>query len=213
MKKSNLFIILISVFLLVLTSCVTTPVNYGKNWYNEEVERLNIVQHAEKLIGIKDLKRLNSVYRNDCSGFVIGLYKSLGYKVKLKYPIGKRYTISQLLYVNLRQKGLIYMNRIPKKADIVFFRGTVRTLPNRITHVGIVDDILNDRTIVIIHYGSKGVSKIRMNLLHPHLHRSNSGRVLNDFILKRGSGKFLLTAEHFAGFGDLYSYSTDRIVN
>ena len=218
LKKSIILIavrivFVLGAFLLILTSCATTPITYRKGWYNEEVERLKIVQKAEELIGTRDLKKINSVYRNDCSGFVIGLYRSLGYRIKLNRPHGSRYTLSQLLFINLRKRGLIYMNGIPKKADLVFFKGTVRTIPNRISHVGIVDDILGDRTIVVIHYGSKGVARLRMNLLHPYQHLSRNGRVLNDFIIKKSSsrnGMYLLSAEHFAGFGDLYSYSMKR---
>ena len=211
MKTIIVLAVSLTVLLLLITSCATTTTTHRERWYNEEVERLNIVKHAEELIGIRDLKKIDSVYRNDCSGFVIGLYRILGYKIKLDYPVAsRRFTLSQLLFVNLRKYGYLYTTGVPKKADVVFFKGTVPSMPNRVSHVGIVDDVLSDRTIIIIHYGSRGIAEIKMNLLHPHIHKTKSGRVLNDFILKKGAGRYLLAAEHFAGFGDLYRFSTER---
>jgi len=208
LKRLLLLTSIAALILIVVTSCATAPRTYRGGWYQQEVDRLKIVQRAENLIGVKNLRRINSSYRNDCSGFVVGLYSSLGYKIKLNHPRG-RYTLSQLLFVNLRHRGLLYMSGDPKRADLVFFKGTTRKAQNGVSHVGIVDDILKDHTVIIIHYGSKGVSELKMNLLHPRLYRSKNGRILNDFILKKGNSNVishLLAAGHFSGYGDLYSF-------
>ncbi len=202
-----LFIIVVA-GLIILTSCATTTRNIEKRWLREETERIRIAQRAEELIGVGNLKAIDPVYRNDCTGFVLGLYRELGYRFDFESP-GRGYTLSQILYINLRRRGLIYYHGDPDKADVVFFRGTVSYSGNRISHVGIVYDVLSDHTVVIIHYGSKGVSKLRMNLTRPHTYKLPNGRIINDFIVKRGSipGNRLLAAEHFSGYGNLYRFS------
>ena len=208
MKKLTLMMMIAVLILIIVTSCAIAPKTYRGGWYDEEVQRLKIVQRAEDLIGVRNLRKIDSVYRNDCSGFVVGLYSSLGYKIMLNHPRG-RYTLSQLLFINLRKRGLVYMSGDPRRGDLVFFRGTTRKMQNRVSHVGIVDDILKDHTVIIINYGSKGISKLKMNLLHPHLYKSKNGRILNDFIVKKNNSNVilrLLAAEHFSGYGNLYNF-------
>ncbi len=202
-----LFIIIGISILLIVSSCATTGRYVESRWYEEEVNRIRIAERAKELVGVKNLKEISKYYRNDCTGFIVGLYRELGYNITLRNP-GRGYTLSQILYINLRERGLIYFRGDPKRADIVFFRGTTNYSGNRISHVGIVSDIFYDHTVQIIHYGSKGVAKIRMNLLKPHIHKLPDGRIINDFIVKKGKirSNRLLSAEHFSGYGNLYKF-------
>ena len=62
----------------------------------------------------------------------------------------------------------------PKKADLAFYRNTVENSGNRVTHVGLIADVDQEETVLIIHYSSKGVSLMRMNLKNPGLHRDDA---------------------------------------
>ena len=138
------------------------------------------------------------------------MYKSLGYHIELRK--GNLRT-TQLLYKTLRSRGYTYLYEKPSKADVVFFRGTIRGSESRISHMGIVADVLKDGTVVIVHYGSKGVGEIRMNLSHPHAYKGKDGRIINDFLRKSetgcSAGKWL-SGELFSAFGNLYTYAEEQ---
>lgn len=196
----------VAVLMFLLSSCAAVPVRMGES--PSEQDREEIVRYAEGLIGYSDLTAVNGYYRNDCSGFVIGVYESLGYSVKLDPQRGAR-RISELLYRTLRARGYTYTYEEPGKGDAVFFMGTIPGSANRISHMGMVVDVLSDGTVIIVHYGSKGVGTIRMNLYHPHIHIRN-GNVINDFLRKSDSSPSAqrLSGELFYSFGDLYAYAS-----
>jgi hypothetical protein len=162
------------------------------------------------LMGSKDLAIQNHAFRNDCSGFVVGVYRSLDYRVELQY-YNSRY-VADNLFRNLQRRGHVYSSIRPRKADLAFFKNTVRNSGNRVTHVGLVSDVDEEETVLIVHYSSKGVSLIRMNLRHPHIHMNETGTVLNDFLRKKTPGPEtvpFLSGELFFMYGDLYSYVMD----
>jgi len=195
--------------LVLLSSCAAVPVRIGESLSAERERREEIVAYAEDLIGYGDLTEVNGYYRNDCSGFVLGVYESLGYHVKPGEQRGDWRT-TELLYRTLRSRGYTFTYEQPRKADVVFFRGTIRGSPNRISHIGMVANVLKDGTVVIVHYSSKGVGEIRMNLSHPHAYQGRDGQVVNDFLRKSEPGfssMRRLSGELFYAFGDLYAYA------
>jgi len=198
--------------LTVFSSCTAVPVRVGESAAVERDRREEIAAYAESLVGQSDLTAVNGNYRNDCSGFVLGVYRSLGYRVE---PEGRKGNLrtTQLLYKTLRLRGYTYAYEKPPKADVVFFRGTIRGSEKRISHMGIVVDVLKDGTVMIVHYGSKGVGEIRMNLTHPHTYRGKDGKVINDFLRKSETGRLvvrMLSGELFYAFGNLYTYAEEQ---
>jgi surface antigen len=109
----------------------------------------------------------------------------------------------------LRSRGLTYIDGVPKKGDVVFFKNTTDEKATGVSHVGIVADIMGDGTVLIVHYGSAGVSKMRMNLNYPHTQRDENGFVLNDVLKndRKGERDFILSGELFHSYGNLYAYS------
>jgi len=201
-KKLSLLLIV----MVFIPACATIEVVQKEN--TDIQNRNEIVEYAESLRGIRDLKFIDDDFRNDCSGFVLGVYRSLGYSAKLD-PYPNVRSISRLLYLNLRSKNLVYRRILPEIGDVVFFRGTTIDSRGRVSHVGIVKAILNDGTVIIIHYSSKGVGELRMNLKNPHSYRDNRGSVINDFLRKRSGhsdNRNLLSGELFYCYGDLYRW-------
>ncbi|HEU5217733.1 MAG TPA: CHAP domain-containing protein, partial [Gemmatimonadales bacterium] len=97
----------------------------------------------------------------------------------------------------------------PLPGDLVFFRETYdrnrdRKRDDGITHVGLVERVEPDGTVVFIHRAVSGVRESRMNLRHPSQRRDGDGNLINDFI-RRGNGKRRapLAGEQFAGYGNL----------
>jgi hypothetical protein len=217
----RLFLLFIALFAAcVLSSCATVvprteePARRGillqQQYERHEAERLKIVEYAESLLGRKDLKSVNRWFRNDCSGYVLGVYQTLGYRVSFPVRPPTR-QISLLLHHVLHREGLTYTGQSPNIADVVFFTGTVDPGLSKVSHVGIVSGICQDGTIRVLNYTSAGVTVLHMNLDSPSVHRNQDGEVKNDFLRKKitssDSGK-VLSGELFCCFGDLLSYCT-----
>jgi hypothetical protein len=179
---------------------------------DEEFRREELVEAARGLIGAKDLTSLNRHFRNDCSGFVIGLYRMMGYQVKIPPGRGDR-PLSERLFLAMQDRGHTYREYQPLPGEAVFFKNTTQTSYDRITHIGLVEEVASDGTVSIIHYGSGSVNRIRMNLNHPYREKDGRGRVINSYLRRddagRGKGN-ILTGALFWSYGDLYGYAVSE---
>ena len=54
-----------------------------------------------------------------------------------------------------------------------------------LTHVGIVERQESDGTVIFISRVAGAVERYRMNLGLPHVHKSASGRILNDYLRRK----------------------------
>ncbi len=200
---------------LLLTSCVTAPVQKPQPVQPTGPadigarERLKIVDYSHSLLGKKDLTVERAIFRNDCSGLVLGVYQALGHEVRLNENTWTT-SVSHRLFETLEAHGLVYFEPPAKQAVVVFFKKTTEESGDNVSHVGIVDEILEDGTIKILNYTSGGVTELRMNLVTPHLHQDENGNVKNDFLKKRSplkENEELLAGELFFCFGDLLKYT------
>jgi hypothetical protein len=190
-----------------LVSCVTVQDTVVTR---TAVDRDRVVTEARSLVGTRDLRRIDRVFRrNDCAGYVLGVYERLGYSFDLTYYRGTR-SVSATLYRNLREEGLTTFNGRPRKGDAVFFTGTVPGGANRITHMGLVAAVEEGGDVTILHYENKGVTEIKMNLRRPRDHRDDEGVVINHYIRKKPRGNKnipLLSGELFHSYGDLFVFA------
>jgi hypothetical protein len=212
MKRIALVVTLCA--LTAFTSCVTAPTKYfaPEEVENEHTQRAKIVRYAESLLGMRDISQLNRWFRNDCSGYVLGVYHSLGYDVRLVRAPNSS-ILSRALYHSLHTSGMTYSSGIPKPADVVFFQGTIDEAKDKISHVGIVANTLADGTVRILNYTSQGVTELKMNLSFPSTYRDASGFVLNDFLKKKSpesENEKLLSGELFYSYGDVLGYTKRR---
>ena len=76
-----------------------------------------------------------------------------------------------------------------------------------LTHVGVVEKVDLDGTVVFVSSVSAGIERYRMNLKHPDTHKALDGRVLNDFLRRKhvsdARGTYYLAGRLFAAFGTL----------
>jgi len=178
----------------------------------EENQRQAIVDYAAGLLGVSDLRSLNKNFKNDCSGFVNGVYAMKGRTIAYA-KVKKDRSLSESLCLTLEDKGLAFREGRPNVADAVFFSNTYQAPYNSITHVGLVEKIGDDGTVSILHYASGKVSRISMNLRHPDTHKDEDGKVLNDYVRKDPGGKGrknYLSGARFHSYGDVFQFTGNQ---
>lgn len=99
--------------------------------------------------------------RRDCSGFVVAAFQAAGKPLDIPSEYHKHKNVSAMLHAwGKAEKRVV---GAPKAGDVVFFRDTYGELLGKITHVGLVEDVKEDGTVVVLHYMG---GKIRRDLLN-----------------------------------------------
>lgn len=138
---------------------------------------------------------LGRPFRGDCSAYVVRAMRDAGLSVRL--PAAR--TGSEALYLAGRKV------RSPRPGDLAFFHDTYdrnrdRKLNDRFTHVALVEEV-DGSSVVLLHRGSRGVRRVRMDLSRP------ADPAANDAVRVRrrgdGRGTRYLTGQLFAAFGEL----------
>jgi hypothetical protein len=207
------FFVLVVLFLTTACATMTRPPEIEEprsevKTTEEEEDRSRIAAYAESLLGQMRLEQLGRGFRSDCSGYIVGVFRSLGYRVVIENsPYDS--SVSQAIFDTLQRRRLVYTDRRPHIGDIAFFKGTTEKRRYRISHIGIVTGVEEDGTVKIVHYTSSGgVQTLKMNLRTPGVYKDREGRVINDF-LKKGPGD-RLSGQLFYAYGNLFRYVADR---
>ena len=147
----------------------------------------------------------------DCSTFVRSAYSAAG--VDLYSDASPRDNGVQAIRRYVRHHGRLHRRRHPAPGDVVFFdnsydRNRNRLLDDRLTHVGIVEEVRPDGTALVLHSTNHGVVREPMNLRRPHVSRGAGGEPINAVLRRRtphdspGTPRFM--SELFAGFGTVF---------
>ena len=147
----------------------------------------------------------------DCSTYVRNAYLATG--IDLYAAALPRDNGVQAIHRYVRRHGRLQRARLPAKGDLVFFdnsydRNRNRLLDDPLTHVGIVEDVLPDRTVLVLHATNHGVVREPMNLRRPHARAGPGGEPINAALRRRtahdspGTPHFM--SELFAGFGTVF---------
>ncbi len=142
--------------------------------------RRRVVERAREHVGGR--------FRGDCSAFVRRVYAEAG----VRLAPAPAPSASDGLY-----RALAPVRR-PRPGDLAFFRPTTRRASGgRITHVALVEAVDGER-VTLIHRGSRGIARVRMNLARRHDRREN------DPLRRRGAGPArdvpVLSGELVAGY-------------
>ncbi|HYO58047.1 NlpC/P60 family protein [Archangium sp.] len=140
---------------------------------------------------------------DDCSGLVRAAYQSVGIELLSHGTLPGENAVSAI-HRRAQRSGALH-HRTPRPGDLVFFRETydrnrdgVRN--DGMTHLGVIESVERDGTVVFVHRGSSGVKRSRMNLRFPE-QRGQGGRVLNDYIRRaEGGERARLASELFGGY-------------
>lgn len=143
-------------------------------------------------------------YRFDCSGVTAGIYAKAGVLIVKEGALS-----SKALFALVDAEGALHRDR-PLPGDLVFFDNTWdenkngRVDDDPLSHVGVVEQVLPDGTVVFVHRIGKVVVRWHMNLQRPHDRVDEKGAVLNHWLrAARGRQPAATTAELFVSFGTL----------
>jgi len=171
-----------------------------------------LAQAAVGFVGRSAIQVGSRRYTFDCSGLARGVYITQG--IDLYDGLGELDGGNGVgrIYGHVVQHGRIHYGPTVPPGDLVFFHNTWDfnrdgRYNDPLTHVGLVERVESDGTVVFVSRVSGGIERYRMNLKRPNTHRTSDGRVLNDFLRKKGVGDpdvaGSLTGQLFAAFGTL----------
>ncbi|MBX3332100.1 MAG: hypothetical protein KF722_16970 [Nitrospira sp.] len=171
-----------------------------------------LAKTAVRFVGRSRIQVGGRNYTPDCSGFVRGVYASQ--RVDLYGGLGELNGGNGVgrIFTHVVQHGRIHYGPTVHPGDLVFFHNTWDFnrdgLPNDpLTHVGVVEKVDRDGTVIFVSSVSAGIERYRMNLKHPDTHKTADGRVLNDFLRRKHvgdtRGTYYLAGRLFAAFGTL----------
>ncbi len=169
-----------------------------------------IAKTAAKLVGAKTIKYKGRRIRYDCAGVTRAVYLANGIDLFKNPDRDRRGNGTTLIYNHVRRYGRIHRGPKAHPGDLVFFNNTWDSnddgrINDPLTHVGVVERVEEDGTIVFISRVSRAIERYRINLTRPGLHKSGDGRLLNDFMRRKrprdpGNTRYL-TGQLFAAFG------------
>lgn len=176
-------------------------------------EQQHAIAHtASRLVGARTVQTGNRFIGYDCAGVTRAIYLSHGIDLYEGGEQKGRANGVRLIYEHVRAYGRIHYGPAVRPGDLVFFDNTWDfnedgILNDPLTHVGIVEAVEQNGTVVFISRVSNAIERYRMNLREPNVMRSSDGRLLNDYLRRKKSGDPLatgyLTGQLFAGFGTL----------
>jgi len=166
-----------------------------------------IAMAASEVVGQNRVKVGNTKYRADCSGTTRGIYAKAGFEIVNDSAMRAANDVAQL-YELAKRRGSVRKTR-PRVGDLVFFDNTYdknhdgrRNDP--LSHVGVVEKIEKDGTLLFVHRIQSGIVRFRMNLLKPNILKNSEGVRINHQLVRSKKGqKGRTAAELFAGFGTL----------
>lgn len=176
--------------------------------------RSAIVLAASQLVGARTITSQGRSIAYDCAGVTRAIYLRHGIDLYSDVQSDPKANGVRLIYNHIRRYGILHQGPEVHPGDLVFFDNTWDfngdgKLNDPLTHVGIVEHVEPDRTVIFISRVSGAIERYRMNLDFPHIHKTADGRVLNDYIRRKlptdpeNTGR--LTGELFATFGNRLS--------
>ena len=125
------------------------------------------------------------------------------------------------LFEQARDLHVLHRRKIPTPGDVAFFDDTYDRNGNGrrddpLSHSAVVESVDARGTITLVHLGSQGVVRIRMNLRHPEDRTDGDGNVINDALRAPRSSDSPrtrhLAGELWAGFASFWR-SNDQVAD
>ncbi|MEK6533538.1 MAG: CHAP domain-containing protein [Nitrospirota bacterium] len=199
-KSLRLTLIGTTVALITLVGCADTPVarvpasrfevTPVQKSPSSTATRTGIVHTATKLLGARLIESNGRRVAYDCAGVTRAIYLEHGIDLYNSSTTDRRANGVRLIYNHMRQHGRLHQGPMVQPGDLVFFDNTWDfngdgRLNDPLTHVGVVERIESDGTVVFISRVAEAVERYRMNLALPHVHKTADGRILNDYIRRK----------------------------
>jgi peptidoglycan DL-endopeptidase CwlO len=167
-----------------------------------------VLNAARATLGLSDPQLNGRPLPTECSGYLRGLYLLAGvdlFSEGLPSDGGVRAMVRWV-----ERHGVLHRHKVPSPGDLVFFdnsydRNGDGRLNDRLTHAGIVEEVLADGTVLIIHSTNHGIVREPMNLFRPREEADGDGRRINAPLRRKTSRDPprtpRLMSELFSGFG------------
>lgn len=190
------------------------PGSHPTSFMTSLPSRLAIVESAARLVGARAIASQGKRIAYDCAGVTRAIFLEHGvdlYRGAFNDPKGNGV---RLIHNHVRQHGTLHRESNINPGDLVFFDNTWDfngdgKLNDPLTHVGIVERLEPDGTVIFISRVANAIERYRMNLDQPHVHKTAQGLVLNDYIRRKHptdpENATRLTGELFAFYGNLLS--------
>jgi hypothetical protein len=202
MKSGRLPTYILSVLLIVLGACATTPQRGRPQTVNpaargsEEIRR-KLAEGGRYVMGKRELIIRGKRFNMDCTGTILAIYYYAGIDLARDF---NKYTGNGVtrLYKSLEAQGLLYDTRYPVTGDIIFWDNTYDRNEDGqwndpLTHVGMVMSVSEEGDVEYVHLNyRRGIITENMNLRKPQIHeRMEKGqmRIVNSPIRMKQAGK------------------------
>jgi hypothetical protein len=168
-----------------------------------------VVRTAASLVGARTVEVNGRRIAYDCAGVTRAIYLKHGIDLYENTDESQANGV-RLIYHHVRRHGRIHQGPVVRAGDLVFFDNTWDyngdgAVNDPLTHVGVVELVEADGTVVFISRVAGAVERYRMNLAYPHVHQTDDGRILNDYLRRKkwrdDDGTPYLTGELFTAFG------------
>ncbi len=219
-EPMKLLFILTTVALATLVGCATestapvpgsqSPMGRCCTPGHPTPNRADVVRTAASLVGATTVDSQGRRIAYDCAGVTRAIYLRHGIDLYDSGPSDTKANGVRLIYTHIRRHGTLHQGPVVHPGDLVFFDNTWDLngdgqFNDPLTHVGVVERVERDGTIVFISRVADAVARYRMNLALPHVHKTADGRVLNDYMRRKlatdPDRRGYLTGELFAFFG------------
>ncbi|QPD05177.1 MAG: hypothetical protein Nkreftii_002951 [Candidatus Nitrospira kreftii] len=184
--------------------------------------RSAIVQSATRLIGARTVTSQGRRIAYDCAGVTHAIFFEHGIDLYRTDRHDVNANGVRLIYNHVRRYGILHRGPEVRPGDLVFFDNTWDfnadgKANDPLTHVGIVEEVEPDGTVIFISRVASAIERYRMNLAQPHIHQTPDGRVLNDYIRRKRptdrTNTARLTGELFSIYGNPLSSRKHVSVN
>jgi probable lipoprotein NlpC len=171
-----------------------------------------LARAAAKFLGRSRIEASGRRFTYDCSGLARGVYFSAGIDLFDGMEDVRGANGVRMIYRHVRRYGVLHHGPNVRPGDLVFFHNTWDVngngrLDDLLTHIGVVEKVETDGTVVFVSRVSGGIERYRLNLRYPDLHKTSDGRIINDYMRQRRftdpRGTEYLTGQLFSAFGTL----------
>ncbi len=201
---------------LLQSSPTSAPVvNHPTSFMTSLPSRSAIVESAARLIGARTITSQGKRIAYDCAGVTRAIFLEHGIDLYRGTFNDSKGNGVRLIHNHVRQHGTLHRGSNVSPGDLVFFDNTWDfngdgKLNDPLTHVGVVERLEPDGTVIFISRVANAVERYRMNLDQPHVHKTAQGHVLNDYIRRKHSADpdhtARLTGELFSFYGNLLDH-------
>jgi hypothetical protein len=209
------WLIIAGVLLSVLGGCATAPpairlLPVGEACCAAFPSGTAIAHTAGSLVGAATIEWNGQRIGYDCAGVARAIYLAHGIDLYDGRQADSEASGVRTIYAHVSAQGRIHRGPTAFPGDLVFFDNTWDAngdgLPNDpLTHVGIVEGVEPDGTVLFISRVSRSIERYRLNLTQPAVHQTPEGRTLNDYLRRKhprdSRDARRLTSELFAAFG------------